>query len=75
MGTLLVEGVEVEKVADQRDGGHSGPEGGLGHLSMLTQMALVHSFLWLSNIPLYICTTSLSTHLLMDIYVAPMSWL
>ena len=33
MGTLLVEGVEVEKVADQRDGGHSGPEGGLGHLS------------------------------------------
>lgn len=33
MGTLLVEGVEVEKVADQMDGGHSGPEGGLGHLS------------------------------------------
>ena len=25
---------------------------------MLLQMALFHSFLWLSNIPLYICTTS-----------------
>ena len=38
-------------------------------------------FLWLSNIPLYIyihrmCTTlSLSIHLLMDIWVVPMSWL
>ena len=31
---------------------------------MLLQMALFHSFLWLSNILLYICTTpSLSTHL------------
>ena len=31
----------------------------------------MHSFLWLSNIPLYICaTTSLSVHLLMDIKVA-----
>ena len=31
-------------------------------LSMLLQMAF-HSFLWLSNIPLYICTTSsLSIH-------------
>ena len=26
--------------------------------SMLLQMAFFHSFLWLSNIPLYICTTS-----------------
>ena len=25
---------------------------------MLLQMALFHSFLWLSNIPLYICSTS-----------------
>ena len=31
------------------------------------QMTQFHSFLWLSNIPLYICTTSsLSIHLLMD---------
>ena len=33
------------------------------------------SFLWLSSIPLYICTTSLSIHLLMDIKVVSMSWL
>ena len=34
---------------------------------MLLQMALFHSFLWLSSIPLYICTTSsLSIHLSMD---------
>ena len=25
-------------------------------------MALFHSFLWLSNIPLYICTIALSVH-------------
>ena len=32
------------------------------------QMTQFHSFLWLSNIPLYICiTTSLFIHLLMDI--------
>ena len=32
------------------------------------QMTQFHSFLWLSNIPLYICTTSsLSIHLSMDI--------
>ena len=32
-------------------------------------------FLWLSNIPLYVCTTSsLSIHLLMDTYVASISW-
>ena len=43
--------------------------------SMLLQTALFH-FLWPSNIPLYICTTSfLFTPLLMDIYVASMSWL
>ena len=35
-----------------------------------------HSFLWLSNIPLWICTTSsLSIPLAMDILVASMSWL
>ena len=35
---------------------------------MLLQMALFYSFLWLSNIPLCICTTSsLSIHLSMDI--------
>ena len=34
---------------------------------MLPQMALLASFLWLSNIPLYVCTTcSLSIHPLMD---------
>ena len=27
---------------------------------MLLQMALFHSFLWLSNIPLHVCTTSSS---------------
>ena len=43
------------------------------HSSMLLQMALFHSFLWLSNSPLYMCTTSsLSTPPLMDIYVACM---
>lgn len=30
---------------------------------MLLQMALFRSFIWLSNIPLHICTTSLSIHL------------
>ena len=31
----------------------------------------MHSFIWMSNIPLYICNMpSLSIHLLMDIYVA-----
>ena len=31
----------------------------------------MHSFLWLSNIPLYICiTASLSSRLLMDIQIA-----
>ena len=40
------------------------------------QMTEFHSFLWLSNIPLYICTTScFSIPLLMDIQVASMSWL
>ena len=35
---------------------------------MLLQMALFHSVLWLSNIPVCVCvctTSSLSTHLLM----------
>ena len=26
----------------------------------MLQMALLHSFLWLSNIPLYICATSIT---------------
>ena len=44
--------------------------------SMLLQMALFCSFLWLSCIPLCICTTSFkSTNLLMDIQVVSMSWL
>ena len=44
--------------------------------SMLLQMALFCSFLWLSNIPLYICTTSfLSNSLSTNIYVASTSWL
>ena len=44
--------------------------------SMSLQMMQFHSVLWLSNIPLYICTTSsLSIHLSMDILVASMSWL
>ena len=30
---------------------------------MLLQMTLFHSFLWLSSIPLWICTTFMSTHL------------
>ena len=35
-------------------------------------MALFHSFLWLSNIPLYICMiSSLSIHLFMDISLFP----
>ena len=43
---------------------------------MLLQMALFHSFLWLNNIPLYLCTSSsLSIPLLMDIYVASVAWL
>ena len=40
------------------------------------QMTQFRSFLWLSNIPLYTCTTSsLSIRLLMGIYVASMTWL
>ena len=39
---------------------------------MLLQMALFHSFLWLINIPLYVCTTSsLSIPLSMDIRLLP----
>ena len=44
--------------------------------TMLLQMALCHSFLWPSSIPLCIYTTSSeSSHLLMDIWVVSMSWL
>ena len=40
------------------------------------QVTQFHSFLWLSNIPLYICaTSSLSIHLSMGIQVASMTWL
>ena len=43
---------------------------------MLPQMALFHSLLWLSNIPLHICTTSyLSIYLSVGIYIVLMSWL
>ena len=41
--------------------------------SVSLQMAQFHPILWLSNILLYICTTSLSTPPLMDILVAPSS--
>ena len=44
--------------------------------SITLERTQMHSFLWLSNIPLCICTTaSLSIHLLMDIQVASMSQL
>ena len=44
--------------------------------SMLLQMALVPSFLWLSNIPLRACTTpSVAAPLSVDIWLASMSWL
>ena len=37
---------------------------------------IISFFLWLSNSPLYIYTTSsLSIHLSMDIYIVSMSWL
>ena len=37
---------------------------------------IISVFLWLNNIPLCTCSTlPLSIHLLMDIYVASMSWL
>ena len=40
------------------------------------QLTHIHSFVWLSNIPLYkYTTTSLSIHLSVDIYFASMSWL
>ena len=43
---------------------------------MLLQMALLYSFLLLSNIPLYMCTTSfLSIHLSVDTWLVSMSWL
>ena len=40
---------------------------------MLLQMALFHSFLWMSSSPLCIRTTSLFTPLTMDIQVASAS--
>ena len=47
--------------------------------SLVTSIAAVtlfHSFYWLSTISVYMCTASfLSIHLLMDIYIASMSWL
>ena len=40
------------------------------------QITQFHFFIWLSNIPLYICaTSSLSIHLSIDTQVASMSWL
>ena len=36
---------------------------------------IIAFFLWLNSIPLYICTTSLSIHLSMDIQVVSMFWL
>jgi len=43
---------------------------------MLLQVALFYSFLWPNNTPLCIYTpSSLSIHLVMDIWVASMSWL
>ena len=33
---------------------------------MLLQMALFHSVLWLCSVPLYLCTTSLSSPLSVD---------
>ena len=45
-------------------------------LSMLLQMVLFCYFLWLNNIPLYVCTkSSLSIPLLIGVYVASVSWL
>ena len=46
------------------------------YLGSSTSLKLIQrcSFLWLNNIPLYICTTaSLSIHLLMDIWITSMS--
>ena len=41
---------------------------------VLSQIAVFHCFLWLSSIPLYICTTiSLFNPLSKDILVVPMS--
>ena len=44
-------------------------------LSMSPRITLFHSLSWQSSIPLYICITSLSIHLSMDIQVASMCWL
>ena len=42
---------------------------------MPLQVALIGSFLWLGNIPFYICITSLSNPLSIDTLVTTMSWL
>ena len=48
----------------------------LGNPFPMSATATICSCLWLRNILLYICTTSsLSIPLLMDVYVASMSWL
>ena len=41
----------------------------------VTTNGITSLFLWLSSIPLYICTISLSIHLLMGISVISISWL
>ena len=38
-------------------------------------LGIIFFILWLNSIPLCICTTSLSIHLLMDIEVSSLSWL
>ena len=45
--------------------------------SLLLPVASFHSFLWLSNIPLYMCTTSslFSISLWLFIFIGSMSWL
>ena len=43
---------------------------------MLLQVARFHSFLWLNNIRVCVCTTvSLSIHLMMDTWITSVSWL
>ena len=41
--------------------------------SILLQMALFHSFLWLRNVPLYMCTTSVSV-LYLYLYLLKDTW-
>ena len=45
-------------------------------LFLLYRVAILHSFLLLNDIPLYVCAvTYLSTHLVMDICVVSSFWL